>query len=335
MPLAFTSLPPYLIDDLGIVGQSAPIQALRQQIRNYGRNHYPVLIEGESGSGKERIAQALHQASGSFGPMVTVNCSAIPGPLLESTLFGHGRGAYTDAHESRAGLFEEAQGGVLLLDEIGELPLELQPKLLRVLEDGSFRRLGETRLRRCQARILASTNRNLRHDASQGLFRIDLYHRLATLTLRAPPLRELGDDKLLLMQYFRQIHAAQMQVAEFHLRGKTQLRWTDYGFPGNVRELRNLVIRLLCRFHGQTVDLAELEGELLEPGSLPQATFPLPEGFSLPSILYQQEQHYISIALKRARGNISQAARLLGLPRSTLCSRLQALDMQWAEHAKS
>ncbi len=202
----------------GIIGRSTPIQALRQQIILYASTPFPVLIEGESGSGKELIAAALQELGpNKKAPYLIFNCAAISINLLEPTLFGYAKGAFTGATVNKSGFFEDASTGTLFLDEIGELPLELQAKLLRILENGEFQRVGETQTRRSQARIIAASNRDLRQEVQAGNFRNDLYHRLSIFTIKAPPLRDMGEDKLLLLEHFRDIYATQAGQRPFTL----------------------------------------------------------------------------------------------------------------------
>ncbi|MGZ8256347.1 MAG: sigma-54-dependent transcriptional regulator, partial [Gallionella sp.] len=232
-------------DDLfGIVGQSLAIQALRQQITLYAAMPFPVLIEGESGSGKELIAAALQKLSPvSHAPFKILNCAAISPNLLESTLFGHSKGAFTGATQQQNGFFEDAGNGTLFLDEIGELPLEMQANLLRVLENGQYQRVGETQTRTSTARIIAATNRNLREAVKAGMFRADLYHRLNVFAIHAPALQDLAADKLLLLQHFRQLFSTQLKLAPFELHSEAIGDWERYSFPGNIRELRNILLR--------------------------------------------------------------------------------------------
>jgi two-component system nitrogen regulation response regulator GlnG len=312
-----------------LIGESGPIRQLRGNIRIFAPAPYPVLIEGESGTGKELVARSLHDAGNPGGVFLPINCAAIPLHLIESVLFGHARGAYTGADHARCGLFEEVAYGTLFLDEIAELPLELQAKLLRVLENGEFRRIGETTLRHCHARILAASNRDLAGEVAAGRFRADLFHRLNVLSLHAPPLRKLGQDKFLLLHHFRQQLIGQTGTPAFVLEPQAHDCLRDYPFPGNVRELRNLVIRLQTRYPGQTLSITQLKSAL----SHAAADIPtrLPDGrgtcFNLDDALNRQARHYIASALARTQGNITVAARLLGIPRSTLCSRMSALDI--------
>jgi two-component system nitrogen regulation response regulator GlnG len=322
-----------------ILGESSVIWSVRQLISTYADSNLPVLLEGESGSGKELAARALHRLSGRRGQLLPVNCSAIPSALVESLLFGHRKGAFTGAHGMSRGLFESAEGGTLFLDEVGELPLEAQSKLLRVLEDGEFCRLGETSPRISRARVIAATNRNLRHEVRAGRFRADLYHRLNVYAVRMPALRELGTDLDLLIDAFRRRCASQSGTQPFKLEASARKLLDDYPFPGNVRELRNIVLRLQARFPGRQVDAAELRAELDLGAVRPEAGLALDlppavlaaDGFSLNDELRRQERRCIDAALQKAHGNISAAARLLGLQRSTLCSRLQSLRLRTSD----
>ena len=328
--------------DAGLLGKSALIEKLRQQIGQFANAPFPVLIEGESGSGKELVARSLHLASHRAGrPFLALNCAAISPTLVEPTLFGYAKGAFTGAITSRAGYFEDVQDSTLFLDEIGELPLELQAKLLRVLENGEFQRVGETQSRVSNARVIAATNRDMRHEIRSGRFRSDLYHRLCVFTLNVPPLRDLGDDKVRLLEHFRDFYASQARVAPFKLHPQAMALWTDYSFPGNVRELRNIVIRLTTKHGGQTVTAEQLHAELdMEAAEADSpAVRPLTDfsalldtarrqlqstrSFSLDDTLQQWERGYVEAALLITQGNLSRAAKLLGIHRTTLYSRIQ------------
>jgi DNA-binding NtrC family response regulator len=321
-----------------LVGASAPIEKLTSQIAQFAASPFPVLIEGESGSGKELVAQSLHRLSARAArPYFALNCAALAPTLVEATLFGYAKGAFTGAAAAKSGYFEDAQDGTLFLDEIGELPLEMQSKLLRVLENGEFQRLGETQQRVSRARVVAATNRDLRQAMRQGSFRPDLYHRLSVLSLQVPPLRELERDRLLLLEHFRALYAQESGVQPFTLDEAAQARWLRYAFPGNVRELRNIVIRLTTKYAGQRLSPAELEPELdLEapqpaPGAggeaiVEQAQRQLERAgsFNLDETLKAWERGYIAAALRLTHGNMSQAAKLLGVNRTTLYSRMES-----------
>lgn len=310
-----------------LVGESLAIQSLREEIDRFASTPFPVLVTGESGTGKELVARALHDR-GDFAdrPYVSVNCAAFTPELLEAQLFGHAKGAFTGATAMRPGFFEEAGEGTLFLDEIGEFPLELQPKLLRVLENGEYYRVGETRPRVAGARIVAATNRDLMEEIRAGHFRHDLYHRLSVLTVAVPALRMRGSDSVLLLEHFRALYAS--RVPPFQLDAEALERWGRYSFPGNVRELRNVVIRLGARFPGRHIGLTELEPELDGQSELDaDAVQRLQSGeFRLDAILDHWEQRYIEAALKLSGGNLSEAARLLGVNRTTLYSKIQRLS---------
>ena len=331
-------------DPCGLLGNSISMQKLRAQIKQYGDSPFPVLIEGESGSGKEIVASCcLHRlTSRRDKPYFALNCAAISPTLVEPTLFGYAKGAFTGAVQAKSGYFEDAEDGTLFLDEIGELPIELQPKLLRVLENGEFQRVGETQQRVSRARVIAATNRDLRKEVREGRFRADLYHRLSVFTINVPPLREMDDDKVLLLRHYRAIYAGQARQLPFDLTDEALARWQAYGFPGNVRELRNIVIRLATKYPGRAVGLAALEDELDTGAETLQAPWLPPQGvdelsaialrqlqqrgqFDLDDTLRRWEQGYIQAALKLTHGNVSQAARLLGVNRTTLYNRMEAL----------
>ncbi|KXS33479.1 MAG: Two component, sigma54 specific, transcriptional regulator, Fis family [Candidatus Gallionella acididurans] len=320
---------------MGIIGHSPAIQALRSQIVMYAAIPFPVLIEGESGCGKELVAAALQKlGSHPDAPFKALNCAAISPTLIEPTLFGYSKGAFTGATSTQSGFFEDTSEGTLFLDEIGEIPLELQTKLLRVLENGEYQRVGETATRKSGARIIAATNRSLRVAVQTGNFRGDLYHRLNVFSITVPPLRELGPDKLALLNHFRAYYAQQIKQPPFDLDTEALLRWEQYSFPGNTRELRNIVIRLSTKYPGQTVGLTQLQDELdpMETSAHRQHVTAseaikqqLRQGkFSLDLHLREQEGCYIAVAMELADGNISEAAKLLGINRTTLHSRMSA-----------
>lgn len=325
-------------EDNILLGESAAMQMLRSLISQFADSPFSILIEGESGSGKELVARQLHAESSRAGePFLTINCAAFTPELLEAQLFGHAKGAFTGAANARTGFFEAASDGSLLLDEIGELPLDLQSKLLRVLENGEYYRLGETQTRRANARIIAATNRDLRADVRAGRFRQDLFHRLSVLTITVPPLRERGRDCLELVKHFCGIYA--LDARPFTLGQEAEKLLLDYVFPGNVRELRNIVIRLITKYPGTTISAEQLQAELeadtnefmeagneTVPGSLEQDL--LSGRFDLDTRLRQWEQQYIDAALHLSDGNLSKAARLLGINRTTLYSRIQRLSKE-------
>jgi DNA-binding NtrC family response regulator len=251
------------------------------------------------------------------------------------------KGAFTGASSSRSGYFEDAHEGTLFLDEIGELPLELQAKLLRVLENGEYQRVGETQSRVSNARVIAATNRDLRREVRSGRFRADLYHRLSVFTISVPSLRELGEDKVRLLEHYSALYARQSNVQPFKLDHKSIELWMQYGFPGNVRELRNVVIRLSTKYPSETINSEQLLGEFdwEDPMSSPSEVSHVKDfktsvdaarkhlqskkGFLLDEALRDLERSYVEAALDITRGNLSQAAKLLGIHRTTLYSRMQ------------
>ena len=287
-------------------GESAVMQAVRRRIADFGRAEAVVLIGGETGTGKELAARALHTASPrAAGPFVAVNCAALPPDLVESELFGTLRGAFTGAFHTRPGLFDAARGGTLLLDEIGELPRSVQAKLLRVLEAGSFRPLGATRETRAEARILAATNRDLARLCASGEFRLDLYYRLAVLRIELPPLRERRADIPGLVERF----VARAGSRPRAIAPEAMARLFAHSWPGNVRELRSAVERALLRAEGDVIDAFELEG-LIEVA--PSAACPRADSAESVRVLLEH------------RGRLSAAAAALGVSPRTLQRRLRA-----------
>ena len=328
-------------DTSGLLGSSPPMQKLREQLLQFADAPFPVLIEGESGSGKELVAQALHKQSRRSGkPFLALNCAAISPTLVEPTLFGYAKGAFTGAVTSRAGYFEDAVDSTLFLDEIGELPLELQAKLLRVLENGEFQRVGETQSRVSNARVVAATNRDLRSEVRHNRFRADLYHRLSVFTIGVPALRELGEDKLLLLDHFRAFYAEQIKAQPVELDKDALRMWRDYPFPGNVRELRNVVIRLCTKYAGTQITplllQSEFDREVQAPAELTELSdesvlleaarrqIEADPDFKLDEVLKRWEHGFIEAALAMTNGNLSQAAKRLGVQRTTLYSRMQS-----------
>ncbi len=305
-----------------MLGESAPMRELYRVMERVAPTETTVLIEGESGTGKELVARALHGRSArATGPFVAVNCGALPGALLESELFGHRKGAFTDARADRAGLFLAADGGTLFLDEVGELPLELQPKLLRALEQRTVRPVGGEREVAFDARLVAATNRDLQAQVKAGRFREDLYYRLNVVTLDVPPLRLRGDDVLLLAQRFLETTAPGAATRPKGFSADARARLTAWAWPGNVRELKNCVERAATLATGELIETADLAPQVraftstaapppLEPGDL---VLPLAE----------VERRHILSTLKHTGGNKMRTAELLGLDRSTLYRRLK------------
>ena len=288
-----------------------------------------VLIEGESGTGKDLIARLIHtrHQSGRQRPFVDVNCAAIPADLLEAELFGFERGAFTEAARDKAGLMELAHGGTLFLDEIGELNIALQAKLLRALETQSFRRLGGVTNRRAQCRVIASTNRNLLEAVQRGLFRLDLYHRLAVMTIQIAPLRERREDILPLAEHFLRVIGSHVNRRVTGLSPAAIALLAGYPYPGNVRELRNIIERALILETGRVITPKALGIEVTNladsaPGPAIGAEPPPAQSTSMRS-LEEEERLHIAAALTKTGGNRTQAARFLGISVPTLYSKIK------------
>lgn len=283
-----------------------------------------VLITGETGTGKGMVARTIHVNSPrSSGPFIDIDCTALPPTLVESELFGHEKGAFTDARESKMGLFEAAEGGTLFLDEVGDLELPLQGKLLRTIEERKVRRIGSVKDRTVDVRIIAATNKNLEAEVRSGSFRKELYYRLVVLTIHLPPLRERGEDILLLARSFVERFSAKYGKQSHRLSEAAGVALTQYTWPGNVRELKHVVERAVISSTGDAIQLKDLSisassAKVVSPADDVAAQFPA-EGISLP----QWEKRLIERALRFTGGNSSQAARVLGITRDTLRSRMR------------
>jgi DNA-binding NtrC family response regulator len=304
----------------GIVAHSERMQRVLDEARRVARVDSTVLITGESGVGKEALARYIHDESARAArPFVAINCAAVPEALIESELFGHVRGAFTGATQDRIGLFESANGGTLLLDEVGDLPTAMQVKLLRVLQEREFRRVGENRTRHVDVRVLAATHRDLPGEVAAGRFRQDLYYRLRVIEIRIPPLRERRDDILPLARKVLAETASRMKlpVSGFTPAAADQmLRW---GWPGNVRELQNVVERALVLARGTRVEVDDLPDEVRrsEPGVGAPGMAPLSR------TLADVEREHILGVLESVGGNRTRAAALLGIGPATLFRRLK------------
>ncbi len=306
-----------------------------------------ILLLGETGAGKGLLARHIHDSSEQRGqPYVHVNCSALPANLIESELFGHEKGAFTDAKESRPGLFELAEGGTIFLDEIGDMPLELQSKLLIVVEHGVFRRIGGNKERKISARIIAATNRELIKEVEAGRFRRDLYYRLNALTVPIPTLRERGDDAVLIARALVQTAAERLKRPELHLTARAEAALRAHDWPGNVRELSNVVQRATLLAGGEVIDAEDLmlgPGQRVAPartggetvGTMRDETacprdveslrFDFASGqFTADAV----ERHLVCEALRYCQGNVSRAARLLGMNRSSLRYRIEQYHLE-------
>jgi two-component system nitrogen regulation response regulator NtrX len=307
-----------------IVGRSPAIAELLAQIARAGPSSARVLIQGEHGTGKELVARALHAASPRrAGPFVAVNCSAIPEELIESELFGHERGAFTGATQSRRGRFEEAHGGTLFLDEVGDLSPRAQTKLLRVLQESELTRVGGNRPIRVDVRVIAATNRDLAAAIRGGSFREDLYFRLAVIPLTVPPLRERREDIAALVEHFATQIARETarRPRPFAPAALELLR--RYAFPGNVRELRNLVERLIIMAPGERIGADQVRAVL--PGAAAAAAAAAGGEPRLGEAVREFERRQIEAALEAEGGNMTRAAARLGLERSHLYKKMRKL----------
>ena len=314
-----------------LVGESPPMKKVYDQIETLARtDDVTTLIRGESGTGKELVASAIHyRGRRSKEPLMEINCASLPESLLESELFGYEKGAFTDAKQSKKGLFELADGGTIFLDEIGEMPLALQAKLLRFLEKKQFKRLGSGKDLKVNARIIAATNRDLESAIKEGLFRSDLYYRLNVISIDVPPLRERKDDIILLADFFLERFCKDMGKGAKRLDPGVQNILQDYSWPGNVRELRNVIERAVIFGQGETIG-----PDMLPPGvtgrtDLEESEVPMEKiwqaGQSIESVLARVESRIIKKALAEAEYNKTKAARMMGISRFALNRRLERL----------
>jgi two-component system NtrC family response regulator len=298
-------------------GESPPMQEVFRLIRTVAPSDYTVLITGESGTGKELCARAIHEASHRAGkPFIPINCGAIPEKLLESELFGHEKGAFTDAVAQKRGKFELAHQGTLLLDEVGELPTQLQVKLLRFLQDQKVERLGSTKLLEVDVRIISATNRSLEELVKAEQFREDLFYRVSVINIRMPPLRERGDDILLLARSFLRIAAGEQKRDRLKLSSPAEAALRGYAWPGNVRELENKIRRAALLAAGNSIRPADLGLDLAAVS-----------GQDLGSVRDQAERQAIIQSLSRHRGNVTRTARELGVSRTTLYGLMRKHDI--------
>ncbi len=327
-----------------IVGESPAMAVMIRLARKVAESEASsVLLLGESGTGKDLVAKAIHYGSSRADqPFIAINCAAIPPTLIESELFGHEKGAFTDAKGRKEGLFEQAQGGTLFLDEIGELELGLQAKLLRVLEEGSFRRVGGLKDLPLDVRVVAASNRDLKAESDDGGFRLDLYYRLSVIQIDLPPLRERGEDVLLLAKYY---------VAHFNERLRKRIRglsseveevFRRYSWPGNVRELRNVIERVMILEDSDLITAEWLPRGLVNderavssaPAAVPVAAAPHAAEVTAPSFqlpekginLEQIELSLVRQAMEQSGGNQTRAAELLGVSRDQLRYRLKKIE---------
>ncbi|MFG1299722.1 sigma-54 dependent transcriptional regulator [Xanthobacter sp. V3C-3] len=320
-----------------LIGDSPAMAALREAVeRVAGSGTSRILVQGESGTGKALVARAIHAGSRrADAPFVEVNCAALPEQLIEAELFGAEKGAYTGAHQKRSGLVALAEGGTLFMDEIGEVPLALQAKLLHFLEDGTYRPVGAATVHVGNVRVVAATNRDLAALVREGRFREDLYYRLNVISVAVPALRERAGDTLVLARHFAARYAAQEGCAAVALAPETAALLEAHAWPGNVRELKNLIERLTILYPGATITPALLPQELRAPHAAPVAAAPAhrPEAgaaagpATIDDRMDQAERNLLQEALSRSSGHKGRAAETLGISRHALKRRLQRLGL--------
>jgi two-component system response regulator PilR (NtrC family) len=298
-----------------LVFESPAMKSILELIQRVARTPHTVLITGESGVGKEVVARLIHEASHRTGPFVSINCAAVPATLLETELFGHVKGAFTGAVTHKKGLFEVANGGTLLLDEVGELPMEVQPKLLRAIEHRTIRPIGATHEVEVDVRLIAATNQDLQARVQSGQFREDLFYRLHVFHVRIPPLRERREDILPLAEMFLRKHSRLVPHPIHRLAPETQKVFLDYPWPGNVRELENTIVRAILMESHDELHPHALPPEILQKAVATVATpETLPEGLDLDTYVEQVRRRFIEQALRRTRGSRKRAAELLRIP---------------------
>jgi DNA-binding NtrC family response regulator len=305
----------------GIIGQSEAMQKVFETVAQVSDLPANLLIEGESGTGKEIIARAIHSnSSRASGPFVPVNCAAIPENLLESELFGYVRGAFTDARKDRRGLFQEAGGGVLFLDEIGEMPLPLQAKLLRVLEDKEVRPLGANQGEKIDTRVISAINRNLEESVRAGGFRQDLFYRLNVIRIALPPLRDRREDIPLLVNHFIEKFAPDSKRQVIGIQTDALAALKSHEWPGNIRELEHVIERAVLLGRGAMIGMEDLPPHLVARG---EGAFVVNQALAKQLTLDELEREYIGRVLESTHGNKTEAARILGVDRTTLYRKLE------------
>jgi two-component system, NtrC family, response regulator AtoC len=315
-----------------LVATSPGMTEIFRTVRKIAEFKTTVLVGGESGTGKELVARAIHRCSPRReGPFIAVNCGAIPAPLLESELFGHRKGAFTDASRDRRGLFEEASGGTLFLDEIGELPLELQVKLLRVLQEEEVRPLGDTQDIEVDVRVVAATARDLAAEVQRGAFREDLYYRLNVFFLQLPALRERRDDIPLLVGHFMQRMNARLGLSISGVASEAMRVLLEYEWPGNVRELENTIERAMVLCESPQIDLASLPERLVNRRRTPVPLLPSGESdLSIKRASRRAEEDLIRRALAKTGGNRTRAAELLEISHRALLYKIKEYGINLA-----
>lgn len=312
----------------GILGKSEAIEKVFATIGKVADYKTTVLIQGESGTGKELVARALHDGSPRKNkPFVPLNCGAIPETLLESELFGHKRGAFTDAHADKKGLFAEAHQGTLFLDEIGELPLALQVKLLRVLQEGRMRPLGTAQDQEVDVRVIAATVRDLRREVEENRFREDLFYRLNVLQINVPPLRDRRDDIMLLVEHFIERNNLRLGTKIRDIDQRTRKLLLNYPWPGNVRELENTIERAVVLAEGDTITVLDLPERLREPADPVAASLSTGE-LSIKKTSRFMEETLIRRALEKTGGNRTSASKLLEISHRALLYKIKDYGIQ-------
>jgi len=316
-----------------IIGQSPAIREMLAMAQKVAESEVSsVLLQGESGTGKDLVAKAIHYHSNrAEGPFVAINCAALPGTLIESELFGYEKGAFTDAKARKEGMFEQAEGGTLLLDEIGELELSLQAKLLRVLEEGAFRRVGGLKDIPFDARIIAASNRDLKRESEAGRFRLDLYYRLSVIQIDIPSLRERGDDVLLLTDHYIHSFGERLRKRITGINSEAAGAFRHYNWPGNVRELRNVIERAMILEDDDVITMKYIPravsggagDHFQREGSGAAELFQLPPGGVSLEVV---EMSLVRQAIERSGGNQTKAAEMLGISRDQLRYRLKKLE---------
>ena len=309
-----------------MIGESVALKKVHAQINRVAPTNTRVLILGESGTGKELVARAIHEASErATQPFIKVNCAAIPEELIESELFGHEKGAFTGATTTREGKFQQAHRGTLFLDEVGDMSLKAQAKVLRVLQEGELERVGGSQTVRVDVRVLAATNKNLEEEVKLGKFREDLLFRLNVVPIYLPPLRERQEDIAVLLEHFTALYCKEngFRIKKFLPEAMQRLR--AYHWPGNIRELRNTIERMVIMTPSDAITASDLPLALQTPATNKLGTFQ--PGVTLREIRDRIEREYIQSCLEAAHGNMSQAAELLGLERSNLYKKMKALGL--------
>jgi transcriptional regulator with GAF, ATPase, and Fis domain len=309
-----------------LIGRSAVWIETFKRVGQVAQTDLAVLLEGETGTGKEIVARVIHRSSlRSKRPFVAVNCAAIPEDLVESELFGHERGSFTGAALQRIGSFEQAEGGTIFLDEIGELPLLMQPKLLRVLQEKQFQRVGGSRALQANVRVIAATNRTLATEVENGRFRADLFYRLNAFQIALPPLRERRSDIMLLCEYFLERYAARHQTPLSILDPGARATLESYDYPGNVRELEQVINKLAVQAAGRPITSDGVNTVLKAAAGRPESDLQRWADLPFHEAVARWERYLIDRALRLAGGNKSDAARRLGIQRRLLYEKLQQL----------